>query len=48
MPAETMVKTRWVYAFGGGRADGRSEMSPPDPSLQGAADFMRQIPRFEA
>ena len=26
MPAETMVKTRWVYAFGGGRADGDASM----------------------
>ncbi|HLZ76087.1 pyruvate, phosphate dikinase [Phenylobacterium sp.] len=26
MPAETMTKTRWVYAFGGGRADGDASM----------------------
>src|SRR3982074_76241 len=26
MPAETMLKTRWVYAFGGGRADGDASM----------------------
>src|SRR5437588_2954114 len=26
MPGETMVKTRWVYAFGGGRADGDASM----------------------
>ena len=24
--AETMVKTRWVYAFGGGKADGDASM----------------------
>src|SRR6476646_5423677 len=26
MPAETTVKTRWVYAFGGGGADGDASM----------------------
>src|ERR1700709_81509 len=26
MPAETMTKTRWVYAFGGGSADGDAAM----------------------
>jgi pyruvate,orthophosphate dikinase len=26
MPAETMVKTKWVYAFGGGAADGDAAM----------------------
>jgi pyruvate, orthophosphate dikinase len=26
MPAETMTKMRWVYAFGGGRADGDASM----------------------
>src|SRR6185503_16831939 len=26
MTSETMVKTRWVYAFGGGRADGDASM----------------------
>src|SRR5258708_2898242 len=26
MPAETMVRTRWVYAFGGGRAEGDAWM----------------------
>jgi pyruvate,orthophosphate dikinase len=26
MPTETMTKTRWVYAFGGGRADGDASM----------------------
>ena len=26
MPAETMTKTRWVYAFGGGAADGDASM----------------------
>src|SRR3954462_7217458 len=26
MSADTMVKTRWVYAFGGGRADGDASM----------------------
>src|ERR1700760_4898722 len=26
MTSEAMVKTRWVYAFGGGRADGDASM----------------------